>query len=76
MVTQITPQAYANLIDPPTLIDVRSAPEYASGHVPNAINLSLLRIFLGRLPIPKRIALDYSGVFSGILASFAICQTL
>lgn len=53
-VTQLSPLAYARLNPPPLLLDVRNAEEYQAEHIPNAINLSLLRLLLGRLPILNR----------------------
>ena len=50
-VVQLTPEAFARLSDPPRLIDVRSGWEYHLFHAPNAVNLSLPRIFMGRLAI-------------------------
>ncbi|MDY7013917.1 MAG: rhodanese-like domain-containing protein [Cyanobacteriota bacterium] len=49
-VTNISPQEFVQLLNPPLLLDVRSQLEYAAGHAPNAINLSLPRILLGRIP--------------------------
>ena len=50
-VSNISPQDFVQLASPPRLIDVRSAFEYAKGHAPNAVNLSLPRILLGMIPI-------------------------
>lgn len=50
-VTNISPQDFVRLSNPPLLIDVRSRIEYASGHAPTALNLSLPRIILGRIPM-------------------------
>ena len=37
---EITPQELLTRGDPPLLLDVRSAEEFASGHVPGAVNVS------------------------------------
>lgn len=50
-VIELTPQEFSRLPNPPRLIDVRSGWEYALFHAPNAINLSLPRIVMGRFPI-------------------------
>jgi rhodanese-related sulfurtransferase len=50
-VTNISPQEFVQLPNPPLLIDVRSGIEYASSHAPTALNLSLPRIILGRIPM-------------------------
>ena len=46
----LSPEEFAQLPNPPQLIDVRSSFEYVMFHAPDAINLSLPRILLGRLP--------------------------
>lgn len=48
--TPISPQEFSRLPDPPLLIDVRSRFEYRLGHAPKAVNLSLPRILMGRVP--------------------------
>jgi rhodanese-related sulfurtransferase len=48
--TQLSPNEFMQLPHPPRLIDVRSQVEYRMFHAPTAINLSLPRIMLGRLP--------------------------
>jgi len=53
-VTQLSPKAFAQLANPPLLIDVRSQIEYAAGHAPNAMNLSLPRLLLGSIPALRR----------------------
>ena len=50
-VTELTPAEFAHLPHPPQLIDVRSGLEYSLFHAPDAINLSLPRILMRRLPI-------------------------
>jgi rhodanese-related sulfurtransferase len=45
--TELSPEEFAQLADPPLLIDVRSNLEYRMGHAPGAINLSMPRILLG-----------------------------
>lgn len=50
----ISPQEFSQLFNPPLLIDVRSNFEYAMGHAPAAVNLSLPRILLGRIPLFRR----------------------
>lgn len=49
-ITQLSPQDFQQLNDPPLLIDVRSQLEYKMGHVSNAVNLSLPRILMGKNP--------------------------
>lgn len=49
-VTNLSPLEYTRLTNPPLLIDVRSQLEYATGHAPNASNLSLPRILIGIIP--------------------------
>lgn len=44
----LPPEAYLQLSAPPLLIDVRSRVEFSLSHAPNAVNLSLPRILLGR----------------------------
>lgn len=46
----LSPEEYLTLSAPPLLIDVRSRVEFALFHAPNAINLSLPRILVGRFP--------------------------
>lgn len=46
-VNNISPQEFMELSNPPRLIDVRSEWEYNQFHAPHAINLSLLRLWLG-----------------------------
>ncbi|MBW4496647.1 MAG: rhodanese-like domain-containing protein [Oscillatoria princeps RMCB-10] len=48
-VVNLSPLEFTRLSNPPLLIDVRSQLEYATGHAPNAINLSLPRILMGRM---------------------------
>ncbi|MGK7925153.1 MAG: rhodanese-like domain-containing protein [Spirulina sp.] len=50
----LSPEEYLKLSAPPLLIDVRSHVEFALSHAPNAINLSLPRIMLGRFPGLRR----------------------
>jgi rhodanese-related sulfurtransferase len=45
----LSPEEYLKLSNPPLLIDVRSHVEFSLSHAPNAINLSLPRILLGRI---------------------------
>lgn len=45
----LSPLEFAQLSNRPLLIDVRSQLEYATGHAPGAINLSLPRILMGRI---------------------------
>jgi rhodanese-related sulfurtransferase len=47
----LTPAEFARLPDPPLLIDVRSGVEYGVFHAPQARNLSLPRLLLGRFPL-------------------------
>ncbi|MDA0266746.1 MAG: rhodanese-like domain-containing protein [Cyanobacteria bacterium] len=47
----LTPEAFARLPHPPPLIDVRSGLEYGLFHAPQARNVSLPRLLLGRLPL-------------------------
>jgi rhodanese-related sulfurtransferase len=46
-ITELTPQEFVQLADPPFLIDVRSDLEYRMGHAPGAVNLSMPRILMG-----------------------------
>jgi rhodanese-related sulfurtransferase len=39
-VPSITPQQLMESLDPPLVLDVRSGEEFASGHVPGAVNIS------------------------------------
>ncbi|NER78410.1 MAG: rhodanese-like domain-containing protein [Leptolyngbya sp. SIO1D8] len=50
-VLELTPEEFVRLPHSPQLIDVRSGWEYTLFHAPNAINLSLPRILMGRLPM-------------------------
>lgn len=50
-VIELTPEDYIRLPNPPRLIDVRSAFEYDRFRAPNALNLSLPRLLMGRLPM-------------------------
>lgn len=52
-VVELTPEEFVHRPHPPRLIDVRSGLEYAQFHAPGAINLSLPRILMGRLPFLK-----------------------
>lgn len=54
IVTDISPQVFVQQANPPLLIDVRSQFEYVRGHAPTALNLSLPRILLGRVPMLER----------------------
>jgi rhodanese-related sulfurtransferase len=53
-VINVSPQEFIQLPNPPLLIDVRSQLEYVAGHAPEAVNLSLPRILLGRIPWLRR----------------------
>jgi len=53
LVVELTPEEFAHRPQPLRLIDVRSGWEYAQFHAPGAINLSLPRILMGRLPFLK-----------------------
>lgn len=55
----LIPENYARLPNPPQLIDVRSGLEYSLFHAPNAINLSLHRILMGRIPVLKKWVLPH-----------------
>lgn len=48
-VINLSPLEFTRLQNPPFLIDVRSQLEYARGHVPQAKNLSLPRILMGKI---------------------------
>lgn len=50
----VSPQEFLEFSDPPLLLDVRSQFEYATGHAPTAINLSLHRVLLGKIPGLRR----------------------
>ena len=50
-VINISPSEFANLPEPPLLIDVRSKFEYGKFHAPGAINLSLPRLLMDIIPI-------------------------
>jgi rhodanese-related sulfurtransferase len=50
LLTHLSPDEFIQLPHPHRLIDVRSHMEYRMFHAPTAINLSLPRILLGRLP--------------------------
>ena len=55
-ITQLSPKKFARMKQPPLLIDVRSEMEYATGHAPNARNLSLQRLMLsGISPLRRRV---------------------
>jgi rhodanese-related sulfurtransferase len=49
-VINISPSEFANLPEPPLLIDVRSQLEYRMFHALKAIHLSLPRILIGMIP--------------------------
>lgn len=53
-VQDCSPQEFVESANPPLLIDVRSGFEYAMGHAPGAINLSLPRILVGMIPMFRR----------------------
>ncbi|MGJ5631703.1 rhodanese-like domain-containing protein [Nostoc sp. CALU 1950] len=53
-VINISPSEFANLAEPPLLIDVRSKFEYGMFHAPGAINLSLPRLLIGMIPGLRR----------------------
>jgi len=53
-VKDCSPQEFVESPNPPLLIDVRSGFEYAMGHAPSAINLSLPRILIGMIPMFRR----------------------
>jgi rhodanese-related sulfurtransferase len=40
--------------DPPGILDVRSAGEFAAGHVPGAVNIPFARLLAGRVDLPGR----------------------
>lgn len=48
--TNLSPQKWLQLTHPPLLIDVRSSSEYAMFHAPRAVNFSLHRLLIGRIP--------------------------
>jgi rhodanese-related sulfurtransferase len=48
-VINLSPLEFTRLQNPPFLIDVRSQLEYARGHAPQAKNLSLPRILMGKI---------------------------
>jgi len=50
-IRNISPQEYCQQSPPPLLIDVRTRLEYRLFHAPEAVNLSLPRLLLGRLPL-------------------------
>ncbi|MFE4106892.1 rhodanese-like domain-containing protein [Almyronema epifaneia] len=49
-IRDLSPQEFAQLTESWHLIDVRSRFEYALGHAPTAINLSLPRLLMGQVP--------------------------
>lgn len=53
-VTDLSPEVFVQLPNPPFLIDVRSGVEYALFHAPTAMNLSLQRILIGMIPGLRR----------------------
>ncbi|OKH21732.1 sulfurtransferase [Hydrococcus rivularis NIES-593] len=53
-IIHLSPKEFTKLTNPPLLIDVRSRWEYAAGHAPTALNLSLPRILLGTMPLFRR----------------------
>ena len=53
-ITQLSPKKFTRMKQPPLLIDVRSQVEYATGHAPDACNLSLPRLLLGAFPPLRR----------------------
>ena len=53
-VKDCSPQEFIQSPNQSLLIDVRSGFEYAMGHAPGAINLSLPRIIIGMIPIFRR----------------------
>ncbi|MEQ8539785.1 MAG: rhodanese-like domain-containing protein [Coleofasciculus sp. D1-CHI-01] len=53
-VKDCSPQEFVHSANQPLLIDVRSGFEYAMGHAPSAINLSLPRIIIGMIPMFRR----------------------
>ncbi|KAI9129324.1 rhodanese-like domain-containing protein [Acaryochloris sp. CCMEE 5410] len=52
--TNLSPQKWGQLPHPPLLIDVRSGAEYAMFHAPHAVNFSLHRLLLGKIPGLRR----------------------
>ena len=49
-IIDLSPAEFAQLSNPPRLLDVRSSFEYVMFHAPGAINLSFPRILLGMFP--------------------------
>ncbi len=52
--TKLSPEKWVQLAHPPLLIDVHSGAEYAMFHAPHAVNFSLHRLLLGRIPGLRR----------------------
>ena len=55
----ISPDALLERIhlgDPPVVLDVRSAREFAAGHVPGALNVPFTRLLAGVDAVPAKIA--------------------
>ncbi len=73
--THLNPQEFMHLSHPPRLIDVRSQVEYRMFHAPTAINLSLPRILLGRLPGLKWLLPDWFRTLPKDEAIAVICLT-
>jgi rhodanese-related sulfurtransferase len=60
----------------PFLLDVRTAPEYAAGHIPGAVNLPVdeLRTRLAELPVDREIAVYCQVGQRGYLATRILRQ--
>ena len=41
MVEEVTPDEVKNKLEEAQIVDIRQPPQYASGHIPNAINIPL-----------------------------------
>ena len=74
-ITNISPQEFNRLIDKPLLIDVRSRIEYLSAHVPEAINLSLPRLLMGKMPWFRWLLPSWFQELSKSQAIAVICLT-
>lgn len=53
----VTPQQLLESLDPPLVLDVRSAKEFASGHVPGAVNVAYDQVEtrLAQLGTPREV---------------------
>jgi len=71
-IEQVTPEQVSDYVGNGTIVDVRGAAEYRSGHIPGALNIPLpeLQASLPALPRDRRLLVHcHGGTRSAIAAS-------